>query len=178
MKAKLFSVIVIALVLSGTMFGQPGQDTGKKQGTMAGQPGRCADKDHKPNFTEEQKTKMKEIRMASYKEIKPLKNQLGELKAKQRTLATADKPDINAINANIDEITKVENKIMKIKASGHQQVRVLLTDEQKMWFDSREDHDGGKMGKKMHRGGGDAGFQRGSHGPEHSNPEFSKEENS
>jgi Spy/CpxP family protein refolding chaperone len=155
MKTKLFSVITIVLMLCGTMFGQPGQgqNTEKKQAPMVGQQGRDCDKEQGPNFTDEQKAKMKEIRMASYKEIKPLKNQLGELKAKEMTLTTADKPDMGAINSNIDEITKIENKIKKIKASGHQQIRALLTDEQKMWFDGHKGHKGGKgMGDKPRHG--------------------------
>lgn len=103
-------------------------------------------------FTEEQKAKMKEIHMASYKEIKGLRNQVGELKAKQHTLTTADKPDMNAINANIDEITKVQNKMMKIKASTHQQIRALLTDEQKMQFDSHMMYGKGQQHKmRMHK---------------------------
>jgi len=101
-----------------------------------------------PGLTDDQKAKMKDIRMASYKELKSLENQLGELRAKEHTLATADKPDLNAINANIDDITKVQNKIMKAKAAAHQQVRALLTDEQKMVFDSQKEKFGQKFGRK------------------------------
>jgi len=144
MKTKLFS-IAIALMLCVTMFGQPGQVANKDREVKKIDKEQGMDKDHGANFTEEQKAKMKEIRIASYKEIKPLKNQLGELEAKQQTLVTADKPDINAINANIDEITKIQNKIMKIKALHHQQVRALLTDEQKIWFDSHKMSKGERM---------------------------------
>jgi Spy/CpxP family protein refolding chaperone len=109
-----------------------------------------------PNLTDEQKAKIKDLHLATYKETKPLRNQLGELKAKQRTLTTADKPDMNAINANIDEITKVANQLMKSRAAFRQKVRALLTDEQKMWFDSHP----------MHRGHGHMrGHQMG--GPNH-----------
>src|ERR1035437_6857741 len=76
-----------------------------------------------PNLTDEQKAKIKDLHVAHYKETKPLRNQLGELKAKQKTLATADNPDMKAINANIDEITKVMNQLMKSKAAFRQQVR-------------------------------------------------------
>ncbi len=141
MKTKRFiSATIIALMLFGTVsiFAQPKHENGKGEGIK---------------FTDDQKAKIKEIRMASYKEKNALRNQMGELKAKQRTLTTADKPDMNAINANIDEISKVQNKMMKMEASKHQQIRGLLTDEQKMMFDS------GKMGKgernrmPMHREG-------------------------
>jgi Spy/CpxP family protein refolding chaperone len=112
-----------------------------------------------PILTDEQKAKMKELRLALHKETLPLKNQLNELKAKQQTLATADKADMKAINANIDEITKVQNQLMKAKSANLQQIRALLTDEQKMIFDTHKKmggkgHKEGKMkghnGKKMH----------------------------
>lgn len=108
-------------------------------------------KDAALKLTDDQKAKIKEIHMASYKEMKALQNQMGELKAKQHTLTTADKADMTAINANIDEITKVQSKMMKIRASNHQQIRSLLTDEQKMIFDSKMMHRGFK--NQMHRNG-------------------------
>ena len=98
-----------------------------------------------PNLTEDQKAKIKALHLASFKVAEPLRNQLGELKAKQKTLATADKPDMKAIDANIDEITKVMNQLMKNRASFHQQVRALLNDEQKMWFDTHPMHKGHGM---------------------------------
>jgi Spy/CpxP family protein refolding chaperone len=118
-----------------------------------------------PNLTDDQKTKIKALHLASFKVAEPLRNQLGELKAKQKTLATADKPDMKAIDANIDEITKVTNQLMKNRASFHQQVRALLNDEQKMWFDTHpmhkghgmRDHEKGRMkhpdGEKKHNEG-------------------------
>ena len=97
-----------------------------------------------PNLTEEQKSKIKEINLVHFKEMQTYRNQLGELKAKERTLTTADKPDMKAINANIDEITKVQNQLMKGQAAHHQQIRALLTDEQRLWFDSHQ------MQKRQH----------------------------
>lgn len=111
-----------------------------------------------PNLTEEQQSKLKEFRIAHLKEMQTYQNQLGELKAKEHTLATADKPDIKAINANIDEITKVQNQMMKSKASHRQQVRALLTEEQKLWFDTHKSKNGrhkmkNQMEHRMHKKG-------------------------
>jgi len=39
-----------------------------------------------------------------------LKNQLGELRARKKTLTTSEKPDIKLIDANIDEISKIQDK--------------------------------------------------------------------
>ena len=123
-------------------------------------------KNPEAGFTDEQKTKMKEIRLAAYKEIKPLQNQLGELQAKERTLTTADKADMNAINANIEDIAKVKVKIAKIEAANLQQIRSLLTDEQKIKFDSRPTMMRGNnkmaMGRGMARQKGERpAFQKG-----------------
>ena len=138
-----FAVIVFLLGVTLQLCAQQGPGMDKRQGFA---------------FTPEQRAKMKEIHMASYKEVKLLKNQLGELKAKERTLTTAEKVDLNAINANIDEITKIQNKMMKIKAADLQQIRGLLTDEQKMQFDSH----GMKMHQKMNHGmKNDHQFRRG-----------------
>jgi Spy/CpxP family protein refolding chaperone len=99
-----------------------------------------------PNITDDQKAKIKELRLAHFKEVQPLKNQIGELKAKQKTLSTAEKPDMKLINANIDDITKVQNQLMKSGAQLNQQIRALLTDEQRIAFDMK------KGGKKMKHG--------------------------
>lgn len=141
MKTKyLISATLMALMLLGTstLFAQHGDQ-------------RPFHKEDGLKLTDEQKAKIKEIHMASYKEMKELRNQLGELKAKQHTLTTADKPDMGAINANIDEISKVVTKMMKIRAENHQKIRSLLTDEQKMIFDSREMHKPFRDNMRMHR---------------------------
>ena len=135
MKTTIFASVLAASLLIGTcsLFAQhPIEHSGSK-----GKPADGRDMHSGiPNLTDEQKAKIKDLRLANFKEMQPLRNQLGELKAKQRTLTTMDKPDIKAIDANIDEISKVTNQLMKIRAAHHQQVRVLLTDEQKIWFDS------------------------------------------
>ncbi|MFT3740577.1 MAG: Spy/CpxP family protein refolding chaperone [Breznakibacter sp.] len=105
-----------------------------------------------PNLTDEQKSKIEALRVPYQKQIQVFQNKMGELKAHQRTLETADKADLKSINANIDEITKVQNQLLKTQAEHHQQIRGLLTDEQKLWFDQRGDHKKGPKneGKKGH----------------------------
>ncbi len=145
MKTKLFSsasIIAFMLFTTSGLYAQPGHEFHKGMGVK---------------FTDEQKAKMKEIHLASYKEMNALKNQMGELRAKQHTLTTSDKPDMASINANIDEMTKVRNKMMKIRAADHQKIRALLTDEQKMMFDSKMMHRGGKH--RMFQHDGDGGHQ-------------------
>lgn len=85
-------------------------------------------------LTEEQKTAVKEMRLNCAKETNPLTYKLRELKAKHRTLMNEEKPNQKAINSNIDEMTKLENQIAKIKAKTQVDVLSKLTDEQKLLF--------------------------------------------
>ncbi|WP_346861924.1 periplasmic heavy metal sensor [uncultured Draconibacterium sp.] len=101
-------------------------------------------------FTEEQQAKVKELRLESAKKIKPLKNELNELQAKQQTLSTADKADLSAINSNIDKMSKVKADIAKIMAKQHQEIRSMLSEEQLMKFDEM----------KARRGDRKPGFER------------------
>jgi len=101
-----------------------------------------------PGLTDDQKSKLKELKLSHYKEVQPLKNELIELKAKEHTLATAEKVDLKAIDANIDEITKLQNQLKKAHAANTQKIRALLTDEQRMYFDTRKakhHHDFGEI---------------------------------
>ena len=107
--------------------------------------------EHKGLFTDEQKTKMKELKMDNYKIVKPLQNRVNELKARQKTLMTSDQPDMKAINANIDEMSKIQTQIAKGNAEHIQKIRAMLTDEQKMAFDSKMSDK--KKDGKMRQGG-------------------------
>jgi Spy/CpxP family protein refolding chaperone len=103
-----------------------------------------------PDLTDEQKTKIEALRVSHLKEMQTLRNQMGELKAKARTMATADKYDEKAVNANIDEMSKLQNLMMKKKSAHRNAVRSLLTDSQKVIFDAQSGKGYGK-GKGMHQ---------------------------
>lgn len=99
------------------------------------------------NFlTEEQKGAMKNLRLETAKKVKPLKNKLREMMAHQKSLTTADNVDMKAINKNIDKIAELRAEMAKIMAAQQQQVRKLLTDEQRLRFDSMN----GNYGKSKH----------------------------
>jgi|GEM_PF-709736 len=90
-------------------------------------------------FTEEQKEQIKAIRLKNRKQLKPLRDEVRELEAHQQTLVTADTPDMKAIYQNIDKISTAKNKIQKIRAKQHQEIRALLTEEQRMKFDEMKE---------------------------------------
>lgn len=102
---------------------------------------------HNNFFTAEQKEQMKELRLEVAKQVKPLKNELNELNAKQKTLTTAEKADLKAINSNIDKMSATKTEMAKIMAAHHQKVRAMLSEEQLLKFDAMKSRKGGKHGK-------------------------------
>jgi len=87
---------------------------------------------------------------------------MAEKSAHLNTLRTADKVDMNAVNKAIDEMGATRTKMMKEREAHRQSVRQILTDEQKVYFDSRRGRgfNGGK-GKGNGRGMGMRGQGRG-----------------
>jgi periplasmic protein CpxP/Spy len=90
-----------------------------------------------PDLTDAQKDQMKAIHLKTMKATQPLKNELMEKKARLNTLSSAENADMKAINRQIDEITAIQGSIQKLKASGKQEVRSILTEDQRVIFDTK-----------------------------------------
>lgn len=90
-----------------------------------------------PDLTQDQTKKIEELHIAHLKEVNQVRNQLTEKKAHLRTLQSADKVDNTAINKTIDEITSLQNDMMKKNEAHRQAVRNILTDKQKVIFDAK-----------------------------------------
>ncbi len=105
-----------------------------------------------PDLTDEQKEKIEALRVDHLAKIQPLKNEMGEKRARLRTLVTAEKVNMSDVNKLIDGIGTLRTKMMKLQVQHRQDIRSLLTDKQRVIFDSHgPDHDrcmGGK--EKMH----------------------------
>ncbi len=96
-----------------------------------------------PDLTDEQKEKIKELHLGMMKEALPISNQIAENRAKLKTLSTADPVDMKAIDKLIDDNAGLQASLKKKMAATHQEVRKLLTDEQRIVFDSRAGRRGG-----------------------------------
>ena len=102
-----------------------------------------------PDLTDAQKSKIEAIRTAHMKTATQLRNQLKEKRAHLQTLTASDNPDQKEIDATIDEITALQNKLMKNGTAMRMEIRNELTDEQKVYFDSMKSK---RMNKrKMYR---------------------------
>ena len=96
-----------------------------------------------PDLTEQQKSDIKKIRIDYDKKVLPITNELRERRAHLKTLQTASTPDKKAIDAEIDKIGKLRTDMMKLREEQRLKVREVLTDDQKVVFDT-------KMANKRH----------------------------
>jgi Spy/CpxP family protein refolding chaperone len=140
--ATLFVFLVFFSVSSA--FSQHGQMNGSKNGQGY--------KQNIPDLTEEQQKKIDEFAITHQKKMLQFKNQINEKDAALNTLRTADKADMNAINKTIDEMGAIKIQMMKERENHHQQVRAILTDKQRVIFDSHQGMGKGHGNKGMYKG--------------------------
>ncbi len=88
-----------------------------------------------PGLTKDQSDKMTKIHISTTKKIIPLEAQIREKEAHLQLLSIADNPDGKAMDVVIDEISDLRGSIMKAHNTAKQEVRKLLTDEQRTCFD-------------------------------------------
>lgn len=144
MKTKILMLVVL-LSMSVAMFAQSIDRGGKKpfierDKTLLmneGQRGRGEGL----NLTDAQKEAFKKSMLEVQKQLQPIRNELGEAEARQKTLTTAEKPDLGAINKNIEKIGALKIEMAKIQAKHRLEMRAQLTDEQRLKFDAHK----GKM---------------------------------
>jgi len=145
MKAKILSIVLL-MGLSVALFAQKTDNGPENSKRGQDRPQMMQDERRGPgdgmNLTDAQKDAFKEGRLAMQKQLQPLRNELGEAKAHQKTLVTAEKPDVSAINKNIEKIGELRVEMAKIQVKHHLDMRTQLTDEQKLKFDMMK----GKMG--------------------------------
>ena len=84
------------------------------------------------DLSEDQQSELKSLRLENYTSMKPLKNKMAELKARERTLMSEQKVNLNEVNSVIDEQTKLSNQIRKMQAAHKVKVKSVFTDEQLM----------------------------------------------
>jgi Spy/CpxP family protein refolding chaperone len=136
-KSKHMMMLIIAsLILTGSAFAQQGKmhAEGMEKQHMSGM-GHEKHMPMIPDMTEQQKEQMEQLRTEHLKIMLPLQNQLQEKKAQLHTLSTAEKVNMNVINKKIEEIGELKIKLMKEREAHCQDIRKLLTEEQRLMFD-------------------------------------------
>lgn len=133
---KTAGLFLLIALMSTDLNAQASRQGGRGAGTKG------ANKERMAGFlaldlTEEQQEAMKTLRTENYKTIKPLKNKMVELKARERTLLSEETVDMKAVNKLIDEQTELSNKMRKIQVAHKVEMKEILTDEQIMKLDQR-----------------------------------------
>ena len=124
--------------------GKMGKMQGMMQGMMQGKGGPGAMMGFQ-KLTDEQRTKMQDLRLAHQKEMIPLRSDLQKLQANMKLEITADKFNESKVKSVQGEISKVMNEIASKTILHQRAVRDLLTPEQRKQFDARI-LSGGMMG--------------------------------
>jgi len=89
------------------------------------------------NLTPEQEAKIQQLRSAQLERSLKHRAQMDELRARKRSLMLEKNPDMNAVNAVVDQMTAMRGDMMKEAIKHRQEIRNLLTDEQRVQFDAR-----------------------------------------
>jgi len=147
----ILSIMMISLfLLSGTLSAQNGNGNMKGMRMNKQINSNCQKSSFQniPNITDTQKEQLTKKRTAMMKEVLPIRNSLKEKMAHLNTLNTATEIDTKAINKQIESIGKDKIAMMKIRAKFHQEVRSILTDDQRVYFDTHHN----KMMNKGHQG--------------------------
>ena len=149
MKTKILMLVVL-MSCSAALIAQPSDKDSTKSFRGQNREMRMNDHQRGPknglDLTDAQKEAFKQSMLEMQKKLQPLHNELGEVKAHQKTLMTAGKPDMNEINKNIEKLGTLRVEMAKIQAQQRLDMRAQLTDEQRIKFDTHK----GKM--MQHRG--------------------------
>ncbi len=144
MKTKVLMLVVL-MSMSAVLIAQPADKGSRKSFHGQNSEMQRSDGQRGPgeglNLTDVQKEAFKQSMLAVQKQLQPLRNELGEAEARQKTLTTAEKPDLNAINKNIEKIGAFKIEMAKIQVKHRLEMRAQLTDEQRLKFDAHK----GKM---------------------------------
>ncbi len=107
-----------------------------------------------PDLTSDQEARLEKLKVVHMKKMLNYSNQINEKRARMQTLRTADKVDMNEINSTIDEMSVIKAIQQKDKEQHIQDVRNILTDTQKVYFDKNHSNRGhGQKGMGRGRGG-------------------------
>lgn len=101
-----------------------------------------------PDLTDEQTDQIKEIRQAGKAENQKLRDKLYSIREKTNELKSAENPDLEAINALIDEGAKVKAEMLKNRTASEVEMVKILTPEQRKAYEKMRNERKAKHEKK------------------------------
>ena len=106
------------------------------------------------DLTDTQQKAVDNLRTEHLKLVLPLKNELELKHAELNIISTADKVNMSEVNTKLDEIGAIKLDMAKKRAAHRQDIRNLLTEEQRVKFDMHSPRHGkGGPGNKGSKGG-------------------------
>jgi len=145
------STVLVLLLLGFTSV------SNAQRGAMQGRAGIQQGDMRIPDLTDEQREQIQQLRLEHREAVLPLQNELREKQARLQTLTTGEETDLAAANQVIEEIGALRTEMMKTRLEHRMSVRNLLTEEQRIVFDTARGPGRGfrGMGNKprMRRGG-------------------------
>ena len=151
---KSTAITVLFLVMASTMVAQPGY--GRKAQNFDGE--RRMQECRIPDLTDEQEEQIRDLRTAHIEDREEVRSDMRILREEYRDLTSGQDYSKNAAAKKIDEITSLKNQMMQENLEHRNEVRALLTDEQKVYFDR---HRSGRSNKGY--GPGNNNRRRGYH---------------
>lgn len=88
-----------------------------------------------PDLDEAQHIEIDKLRTQHFKSMIAMRAEIEVLTAELRALEISEKADQKSINSKIDEVMVLKTKLMKEGSKHRQDVRKLLTEEQRAMFD-------------------------------------------
>ncbi len=134
MKYLMITILTSALMTTGVGF--TSQAMAKQAGHHGGGYGQHHDGSHwKATLSDEQRTKLDQLKLDYKKKKYPIKAKLKVAKVELALLMTSDSPSQSDIDKKIESILKLKSEKMRLKAAHKIGVRKILTAEQRVKFD-------------------------------------------
>lgn len=156
---KSTAISALFLVMASALIAQPGY--GRKGQNFEGERG--MQEFRIPDLTEEQEEEIQEIRTTHIADMAEFRTDMRILRAEYRDLTSGKDYNKKAASQKIDEITSLKNKMMQQNLEHRNEVRSLLTNDQKVYFDKHRfgrNHRGFGPGNFHHKRGFGEGFGR------------------
>jgi Spy/CpxP family protein refolding chaperone len=146
MDMKMKSLVSAVLLSAVVLFSSTALKAQKAECCSKGDKGGCVMS--LPDITDAQKQSLEKLKTQHQKDMISFKNLLAEKKAHLNTLSMAETADMAAINKTIDEIGALKTDMMKKCEAHKQDVRKVLTEKQRLIFDTQKHHGGHGMMKE------------------------------
>ncbi len=152
-RSKFLIVVVVALAVAGVLVTPA---LAQRMGHGSGGHGAC--RGFGPIFTAEQQEQIDQIREKYDEQRVELTNRLKVLGLEMGELLESEEPDFKAIEDKMEEASGVRLELAKLRLRIHEEIRPLLTEDQRVLFDRG-------LARALGRAGAGHGCGRGMMGP-------------